>query len=44
METTEIEELKYYDYDEKYRPFVLLALLLIVIELSLRQTIYRSIV
>ena len=44
METTEIEELKYYDYDEKYRPFVVLALLLIVIELSLRQTIYRSIV
>jgi Ca-activated chloride channel family protein len=26
LETTEIEELKFYDYDEKYRPFVWLAL------------------
>jgi Ca-activated chloride channel family protein len=25
LETTEIEELKFYDYDEKYRPFVWLA-------------------
>jgi Ca-activated chloride channel family protein len=27
LETTEIEELKFYDYDEKYRPFVLQVLI-----------------
>lgn len=42
LETTEIEELKFYDYDEKYRPFVLLAVLLLVLEFGLRNTIYRS--
>jgi Ca-activated chloride channel family protein len=42
LETTEIEELKFYDYDEKYRPFVLLAGLLVLLELGLRNTIYRS--
>jgi Ca-activated chloride channel family protein len=44
METTEIEELKYYDFDEKYRPFVVLGLVLLVVELLLRQTLYRSII
>jgi Ca-activated chloride channel family protein len=38
-ETTEIEELKFYDYDEKYRPFVWLVLLLA--EIGLRNTIYK---
>ncbi|MBK0369567.1 vWA domain-containing protein [Flavobacterium agrisoli] len=42
LETTEIEELKFYDYDEKYRPFVLLAGLLVLIEIGLRNTVYRS--
>jgi Ca-activated chloride channel family protein len=42
LETTEIEELKFYDYDEKYRPFVWLALGLLLIELGLRNTVYRS--
>jgi Ca-activated chloride channel family protein len=42
LETTEIEELKFYDFDEKYRPFVLLAGLLLLIEFGLRNTIYRS--
>jgi Ca-activated chloride channel family protein len=42
LETTEIEELKFYDYDEKYRPFVLLAGFLILFELGLRNTVYRS--
>lgn len=42
LETTEIEELKFYDFDEKYRPFVLLAVLLLLIEFGLRNTIYRS--
>ena len=42
LETTEIEELKFYDYDEKYRPFVLLAGFLILLEIALRNTVYRS--
>lgn len=42
LETTEIEELKFYDYDEKFRFFVLLAGLLLLIEIGLRNTVYRS--
>jgi len=42
LETTEIEELKFYDYDEKYRSFVLLAAFLLLLEVGLRNTIYRS--
>ncbi|MES2239860.1 MAG: VWA domain-containing protein [Bacteroidota bacterium] len=42
LETTEIEELKFYDYDEKYRPFVLLAGILLLVEIGLRNTVYRS--
>ena len=42
LETTEIEELKYYDYDEKYRVFVLLAGLLVLVEVGLRKTVFRS--
>lgn len=42
LETTEIQELKFYDYDEKFRPFVLFACLLVLIELGLRNTVYRS--
>lgn len=42
LETTEIQELKFYDYDEKYRPFVWIAGILVLIELGLRNTIYRS--
>ncbi|PAM96018.1 aerotolerance regulator BatA [Flavobacterium sp. IR1] len=42
LETTEIEELKFYDYDEKYRGFVLLAAFLLLLEVGLRNTIYRS--
>jgi Ca-activated chloride channel homolog len=42
LETTEIEELKFYDYDEKYRPFVWLALGLVLLEIGLRNTVYRS--
>ena len=42
LETSEIEELKFYDYDEKYRPFVWLAGFLILLEIGLRNTIYRS--
>jgi Ca-activated chloride channel family protein len=42
LETTEIEELKFYDYDEKYRPFVLLAGFLLLLEVGLRNTVYKS--
>jgi Ca-activated chloride channel family protein len=44
LEKTEIEEKKYYNYDEKYRPLVLLAGLLLLIEIVLRNTIFRSFV
>lgn len=42
LETTEIEELKFYDYDEKYRPFLLFAGILLLLEIGLRNTVYRS--
>jgi Ca-activated chloride channel family protein len=42
LETTEIQELKFYDYDEKYRLFVWIAGILVLIEFGLRNTIYRS--
>ncbi len=42
LETSEIEELKFYDYDEKFRPFVLIAAVLLLIELLLRNTIFKS--
>jgi Ca-activated chloride channel family protein len=42
LETTEIEELKFYDYDEKFRPFVWIAGLLLLVEIGLRNTVYRS--
>ncbi|GAB4159536.1 MAG: VWA domain-containing protein [Winogradskyella sp.] len=44
LEKTEIEEKKYYNYDEKYRPLVLLAGLLLLMEIVLRNTIFRSFV
>lgn len=42
LETTEIEELKYYDFDEKFRPFVFIAGLLLLMEVLLRNTIFKS--
>jgi len=44
LEKTEIEEFKYYNYEEKYRPLVLLASMLLLFELLLRFTIFRSFV
>ena len=44
LEKTEIEEFKFYNYDEKYRPLVLLVIFLLAIELLLRFTIFRSFV
>ena len=42
LEKTEIEEFKFYNYEEKYRPLVLLAGLLLLLELLFRITIFRS--
>jgi Ca-activated chloride channel family protein len=42
LETTEIQELKFYDYDEKYRLFVIAAGILLLMEIGLRNTVYRS--
>lgn len=42
LEKTEIEEFTYYRYEEKYRPFVLLAALLLVLEWGLRHTVFKS--
>ena len=42
LETTEIEEQKYFNYDEKFKPLVLLAMLLLAIELLLKNTVFRS--
>jgi Ca-activated chloride channel family protein len=42
LEKTEIEEFKYYNYEEKYRLLVLLAGLFILIEVLLKNTIFKS--
>jgi len=42
LETTEIEELKFYDYDEKFRPFIWLAGFLLLAEIGLRNTVFKS--
>ncbi len=42
LEKTEIEEFKYYNYQEKYRLLVLLAGLLILIEVLLKNTLFKS--
>ena len=44
LEKTDIEEFKFYNYEEKYRPLVLLAGLLLLVELLLRYTVFRSFV
>ncbi|MDO1501976.1 VWA domain-containing protein [Winogradskyella maritima] len=44
LEKTEIEEKKYYNYQEKYRPLILVAGLLLLLELLLRNTLFRSFV
>ena len=42
LEKTEIEEIKYTTYDEKYRPLILIALGLLLLEALLRLTVFRS--
>ncbi len=42
LEKTEIEEFKFYNYEEKYRPLVLLAGFLLLLEFLLKNTVFRS--
>ena len=42
LEKTEIEEFKYYNYEEKFRPLALWALALLVFEFLLRHTLLKS--
>ncbi|WP_282135025.1 vWA domain-containing protein [Seonamhaeicola maritimus] len=44
LEKTEIEEFKFYNYEEKYRPLVILAGMLLLLEILLRFSIFRSFV
>lgn len=44
LEKTEIEEFRFYNYEEKFRPLVILAGLLLTLELLLRFTLFRSFV
>ena len=44
LETTEINEQKFYNYDEKYKMFALLAFVLLGIEVLARNTVFRGIV
>ncbi|MBL0684598.1 vWA domain-containing protein [Aquimarina mytili] len=42
LEKTDIEEFKFYNYEEKFRSLVLLAGLLVFVEFLLRYTVFRS--
>jgi Ca-activated chloride channel homolog len=42
LEKTKVDELKYVNYDEKYRPWVWLGGLLLLLEIALRNTLFRS--
>jgi len=44
LETTEINEQKFYNYDEKYKMFALFAFVLLAIEVLARNTVFRGIV
>jgi len=44
LEKTDVEEFKFYNYEEKFRPLVLFAGILLLIELLFRFTIFRSFV
>ena len=44
LETTEIDEKKFYNYDDKYKPFVLIAFVLLGVEVLLRNSVFRGIV
>ncbi|MEN8139044.1 MAG: VWA domain-containing protein [Bacteroidota bacterium] len=42
MQKSEVQELRFYNYNEEFRPWVLLAGLLLFIELLLRNTVFRN--
>ncbi len=42
LEKTEIEEFKYYNYEEKYRILVVLAVVLLLLEWLARNTLFKS--
>lgn len=42
LEKSEIEEFRYYNYTEKFRPYALLALGLLLFEVILRYTLFRG--
>src|SRR5690606_4089727 len=42
LEKTEIEEFKYYNYDERFRPWVFLAGVLLILEWALRHSLFKS--
>ncbi|WP_298923826.1 VWA domain-containing protein [uncultured Allomuricauda sp.] len=42
LEKTEIEEFKYYKYEEKFRPLIFLAGALLLLEWGLRNSIFKS--
>ena len=42
LEKTEVEEFKFYNYEEKFRPLIWIALGLLMFEFLLRFTIFRS--
>lgn len=44
LEKTEVEEKKFFNYDEKYQPFVWLALLFLFFEVLLKNTVFRGLV
>jgi len=44
LEKTDIEEFKYYRYEEKFRPWIYIAGLLLLLEWIIRNTIFRSFV
>lgn len=42
LEKSEIEEFRYYNYEERFRPFLLAAAFLLLFELLLKFTVFRS--
>ncbi|WP_298488012.1 VWA domain-containing protein [uncultured Maribacter sp.] len=44
LEKTEIEEFKYYKYEEKFRPWIFIAGIFLLLEWFLKNTIFRSFV
>lgn len=44
LEKTDVEEFKYTNYEEQFRPLVLLAGILLLLELLLKYTVFRSFV